>query len=71
MSTPAEYQRGFTEGFEVYGPAREADPSLDLRWVLVGEKGDFIRGFSAGLAEYARAQQQRVPSSDHNQGKEP
>jgi len=71
MGTPAEYQRGFTEGFEVYGPARQADPSLDLRWVLVGEPGDFIRGFSAGLAEYERALQAKAPTSEHNQGKEP
>ena len=34
----------------------------------MGECTDFIRGFSSGLAEYARA---KTATSEHNQGKEP
>lgn len=45
-----EYERGRKEG-HAWAEVRRNDPGIDLRWVLVGEKGDFIRGFSKGLEE--------------------
>lgn len=46
----SEYERGRKEG-QVWGEVRKADPTVDLRYVLIGETGEFIRGFSQGLAD--------------------
>lgn len=53
MATSEEWQRGYNEG-QTWGEVRGRDPGIDLRWVLVGETGEFIRGFSRGLADYER-----------------
>lgn len=47
--TTAEFSRGFDEGL-LYAEVRREEPGVDLRYRLVGERADFIRGFSAGLA---------------------
>jgi hypothetical protein len=47
--TTPEFSRGFSEGLEM-AQLRQEDPTLDLRYRLIGETSEFIRGFSAGLA---------------------
>lgn len=50
MTTSPEWDRGYQEG-TTWAAVRANDPTIDLRWVLVGETGEFIRGFSRGLAD--------------------
>lgn len=66
--TTLDFQRGFTDAYKDWGPVQEDDPDFDLRWILVGQPRDFIRGFSLGLAEYKRDKQSR---SEHDLGEEP